>query len=244
MSTISNLIFKNEKHYITSPFGYRKDPVTGKAGAFHSGTDYGTNSKKIPQFAIEDGYCFASGKSNSDGANYVWVIYPRIKKAFLHYHLDTIGIKAGAKVVKGTKLGTTGMTGKATGIHLHLGIRDLSKLTDTQIKSMTWVNLRKCEYIDPEKVSYKEPTVEKSVETVKNSTTKRAFKVGDRVKYNGKIHYISANSTNPKSCVGGIAEIRQIYMLGKSKHPYLLVRVSGKGSTVWGWVDEGTFTLI
>ena len=67
-------------------------------------------------------------------------------------------------------------------------------------------------------------------------------KVGDTVIYNGNKHYTSANSTAAKSCKGGKAKITQIYQLGKSKHPYHLVRVSGSGATVYGWVDAGTFT--
>lgn len=67
-------------------------------------------------------------------------------------------------------------------------------------------------------------------------------KVGDIVNYNGNKHYTSANSTSPKSCKGGKAKITQIYQLGKSKHPYHLVRVSGSGATVYGWVDAGSFT--
>lgn len=67
-------------------------------------------------------------------------------------------------------------------------------------------------------------------------------KVGDLVNYNGSKHYTSANSTTAKSCKGGKAKITQIYQPGKSKHPYHLVGVSGSGSTVYGWVDAGTFT--
>ena len=67
-------------------------------------------------------------------------------------------------------------------------------------------------------------------------------KVGDVVNYNGSTHYTSANSSSPKACKGGKAKITQIYQLGKSKHPYHLVRVSGAGATVYGWVDAGTFT--
>ena len=77
------------------------------------------------------------------------------------------------------------------------------------------------------------------------STTQAAAwtpKVGDTVIYNGNKHYTSANSTAAKSCKGGKAKITQIYQLGKSKHPYHLVRVSGSGATVYGWVDAGTFT--
>jgi len=69
-------------------------------------------------------------------------------------------------------------------------------------------------------------------------------KVGDIVNYNGNTHYTSANSTSPKSCKGGRAKITQIYQLGKSKHPYHLVRESGSGATVYGWVDAGSFTKV
>lgn len=67
-------------------------------------------------------------------------------------------------------------------------------------------------------------------------------KVGDIVDYNGTTHYTSANASTPKGCKGGKAKITQIYQLGKSKHPYHLIRVSGSGATVYGWVDAGSFT--
>lgn len=66
--------------------------------------------------------------------------------------------------------------------------------------------------------------------------------VGDIVNFAGNKHYVNANAENASSCMGGKAKITNIYQLGKSKHPYHLVRVAGKGSDVYGWVDEGTFT--
>ena len=127
MSKISNIIFNGKEHYITSPYGKRTVISTsaGQTSSFHSGTDYGTNSKKLAQYAIENGTVLSCGKA-SDGANYVWVKYPRINKKMLHYHLDSIAVKAGQSVKKGTLLGYTGKTGKATGIHLHLGVKDLT----------------------------------------------------------------------------------------------------------------------
>lgn len=127
MSVVSNLIFHNAKHYVTSKFGYRSVLSTsaGKTNPFHSGTDYGTNGKKIPQYAIEDGEILAATKA-SDGALYVWVKYPRLGVKFLHYHLDSIKVKKGQKVDANTLLGYTGKTGRSTGIHLHLGIKRLS----------------------------------------------------------------------------------------------------------------------
>lgn len=66
--------------------------------------------------------------------------------------------------------------------------------------------------------------------------------VSDTVIYNGTVHYTSANGTTAKACKGGKAKITQIYMPGKSRHPYHLVRVSGTGATVHGWVDADSFT--
>ena len=127
MSTVSNLIFHNANHYVTSSYGPRKSITTtnGNTGSYHNGTDYGTNGKKIAQYAIEEGSIISCGTA-SDGAKYVWVQYPRLGVKMLHYHLDSIKVKAGQKVNESTVLGYTGKTGKSTGVHLHLGIKRLS----------------------------------------------------------------------------------------------------------------------
>ena len=148
MSKIPNIIFNGNSHYITTPYGKRNvlNTAAGSTNPFHYGTDYGTNGKKIAQYAIEKGSVISCGKA-SDGAKYVWVKYPRINKKMLHYHLDSVKVKAGQTVSRGTLLGYTGKTGKATGVHLHLGVKDLT--TD--------------KYEDPEKfaLTYKETTTYK-----------------------------------------------------------------------------------
>ena len=143
MSVVSNLIFHNANHYVTSKFGYRSvlNTSAGKTNPKHNGTDYGTNGKKLPQYAIEDGEVMTATRA-SDGALYVWVKYPRLGVKLLHYHLDNLNVKAGQKVNANTVLGNTGRTGKATGIHLHLGVKRLSGGG----------------YIDPEKWSKEEYT--------------------------------------------------------------------------------------
>lgn len=70
------------------------------------------------------------------------------------------------------------------------------------------------------------------------TTSGSGLAMGDTVEFTGSTHYTSANATSGKSCKPGKAKITQIYQLGKSKHPYHLVAVSGGGSTVYGWVNE------
>ena len=129
MSTLSKLIFHNQDHYVTSKFGKRSSFKTsaGYTSTVHNGVDYGTNAKKIPQYAIADGKVLSCGIDYPyGGAKYVWVEYPSLGVKMMHYHLDTIAVKAGQAVNKNTVLGNTGMTGRATGIHLHLGVKKLS----------------------------------------------------------------------------------------------------------------------
>ena len=76
----------------------------------------------------------------------------------------------------------------------------------------------------------------------KNGSTQWTPSVGDIVNFTGTKHYVNANAAVGSLCKGGKAKITNIYQLGKSKHPYHLVRISGSGATVYGWVDAGTFT--
>lgn len=174
MSTISNLIFKNAKHYVSSSFGNRSVIQTsaGATSSYHSGTDYATYNVKLPQYAIEDGYIMDSSTA-SDGANYIWVIYPKSKLAMLHYHLDSKSVIKGEKVSKGDKLGTTGMTGKATGIHLHLGVKSLAGVKD--VYNVTYSTLSAIAYTDPEKVKYTETSTATTAKTEKTVKTTSSF---------------------------------------------------------------------
>ena len=127
---LATKIFKRSDWYVTSPFGWRIHPITKKK-SFHNGCDYGTNVKKWPQYAIEEGYVneVVISKSKTGYGTYIWVRYPRINRSLLHAHLDKVVVKKGDKVKEGTLLGYTGKTGSATGIHLHLGMTEIGKNT-------------------------------------------------------------------------------------------------------------------
>ncbi len=176
MSKISNLIFHNAKHTMSSPYGRRNSIKTsaGNTGTFHNGTDYATYGVKLAQYPIENGEVLSCGTDwKYGGAKYVWVKYPRLGDKMLHYHLDSICVKKGQKVNKNTILGYTGKTGKATGIHLHLEV----------------VNISTGKRYDPEEYSkkYKEPSKEEE-NTVSDFLPKRGyFKKGDTSKNIGKI---------------------------------------------------------
>ena len=61
--------------------------------------------------------------------------------------------------------------------------------------------------------------------------------VGDVVNFTGTKHYTSSNSTSGSACKPGKAKVTALAK--GAKHPYHLVKVSGGGSTVYGWVDAG-----
>lgn len=131
--------FKRNDYYITSPYGYRKNPVTGK-NEFHNGTDYGTNRQKWAVYGIEDGTVYSIERNTGGAGNLVSVHYPRLGYRCIYMHLDSIenGINVGTKVNADTLIGYVGMTGTATGIHLHLGVRRMSDNS----------------YMDPESIDY------------------------------------------------------------------------------------------
>lgn len=110
---------------ITSFFGYRTDPITGKSGSGHGGTDIGA-STGTPIYAIADGTVSNSQFHNSYG-NYVKIDHGMDangnKVETLYAHMSRRVAYAGQKVTQGQLIGYVGSTGRSTGPHLHLEIR-------------------------------------------------------------------------------------------------------------------------
>lgn len=116
----NKLFHTTDNIFISSPYGNRKSPINGK-DEFHDGVDYSANGKSIPIYALDDGEVLADGYDNT-GAIFCYVRYPKLDDYVgLYYHLSNTIINKGDKVNKNTKLGMTGATGNATGIHLHFG---------------------------------------------------------------------------------------------------------------------------
>ncbi len=105
--------------FITSKFGPRIHPVTGKL-TMHEGLDFvpsfDQNAKTVLPGIIES--------AEYDPAGYgkvVLVSHPHGIKT-LYGHLDSIYVAKGQKVEAGTVLGKIGNTGLSTGKHLHFEI--------------------------------------------------------------------------------------------------------------------------
>lgn len=119
------------KGKITSLFGYRTDPITGKAKSFHSGTDIGGNAEGTAVYAAANGTVGKIIYKASCGGNqvYVWHTINGKRYTTCYMHLLTINVALGNKVTPTTVVGTVG-GGKgtrgwetcSTGAHLHLGI--------------------------------------------------------------------------------------------------------------------------
>lgn len=146
MSKNGKLLFRDYDPYITSNFGYRIHPITG-VNTLHTGVDYGTNNKKLPTYAIEDGKVVKTGFNSGQG-NYVYVSYSRILKTGLYQHLDSISVKEGDNVSSNTIIGYTGETGEVTGIHLHFAWFNSSELNKGWYER-NWEDFEKYEYIKP-----------------------------------------------------------------------------------------------
>ena len=71
--------------------------------------------------------------------------------------------------------------------------------------------------------------------TTTQTSAATAYQVGDIVEFTGTKHYASANATTGPACKPGKAKVTAISK--GAKHPYHLVRQTGGGSTVYGWVD-------
>lgn len=112
---------------ISSPFGYRTDPITGAQGVFHAGLDLvGINDKTI--CAPVDGVVIVSQMvTDKTNRTWEWGNYIAINgdDGLIYYlcHLAERTAKVGQKVKAGDPIGIEGSTGYSTGSHCHMEVR-------------------------------------------------------------------------------------------------------------------------
>ncbi len=105
--------------WITSKFGYRKSPFTGKR-TFHSGLDI-SNKVGTKIITTANGkVSYAAPKIHFGNLVIIDHGYGRTTK---YGHLQKILVKRGQKVKRGEVIALLGNTGKSTGPHVHYEVR-------------------------------------------------------------------------------------------------------------------------
>lgn len=104
---------------VGSSFGGREDPINGE-GAFHSGIDIDAPMGTAVR-ATADG--MVTGANLGAGYGKQVVINHGHDVVTVYGHLSAIAAMAGQRVVRGQVIGYVGMTGRATGPHLHYEVR-------------------------------------------------------------------------------------------------------------------------
>ena len=110
---------------VTSPFGYRVDPLGSGETKFHSGIDLGS-ACGTDVLASVDGVVYEVGYSETGLGNYVYIKHQTssgtLYSAYGHMLDDSIVVEKDEPIEKGQKIGQVGSTGASTGCHLHFMI--------------------------------------------------------------------------------------------------------------------------
>ena len=114
ISSYPSITYPLKSIKVTSPYGYRRDPFTGKL-SWHNGLDL--RAKHEPAYAMMDGIVEKVGYDNRSG-NYVTLRHGNYHVSYCH--LSSIIVRKGEYVYPGIIVGVTGNTGRSTGNHLHL----------------------------------------------------------------------------------------------------------------------------
>ncbi len=111
-----------EGYTISSPFGYRADPFTGKT-KFHGGLDIAAPAG-TPILAATDGTVEVANATDSWGYGYGYHVKIRHNDTdgTLYAHCSSIAVVNGQKVKKGQVIAYVGTTGNSTGNHLHFEV--------------------------------------------------------------------------------------------------------------------------
>lgn len=106
---------------LTSPFGYRRDPILGESEVrFHAGVDLGGSTGDLVGAAAPGRVVSASWLG---GHGRTVVVQHAGGYSTIYAHLREMLVKPGMSVEIGTPLGLMGSSGRSTGPHLHFEVR-------------------------------------------------------------------------------------------------------------------------
>ncbi len=124
-----NHVLKNGNEQVTSYYGVRTDPVTGKVNSSHLGIDLinGVRDEKIIAFdagvVVTVRNSYSGPTTDGSAGNYITIEHADGRETkYKHLKKNTMKVKVGQKVKKGQELATMGNTGHSTGVHLHFDV--------------------------------------------------------------------------------------------------------------------------
>ena len=112
---------------ITSPYGYRTDPFTGKR-TMHNGVDLAAHSAIV--YSMLDGVVDTTGYDSRSG-NFIILRHGNFRISYCH--LSRILVTKGQSVLAGSPVGITGNSGRSSGEHLHVKAQYKGKVINPQL---------------------------------------------------------------------------------------------------------------
>lgn len=114
---------------LSSRFGKRSNPFTGRSSEFHHGLDFkGKTGQPIKTTA--DGVVVTAGKLGGYG------LAVKVKHGYgymtVYGHLSKVNVSVGQELKAGNVIGKLGSTGRSTGPHLHYEIRQKGLFLDPE----------------------------------------------------------------------------------------------------------------
>ena len=134
--TLSQNMFLPLEGKITSPFGVRIHPISGKP-RFHAGIDIAA-SMGSPIYSGFDGKVIYAGYDQWNG-NYLKIQHEN-NIMTVYCHCEALNVKKGDMVKAGDKIASVGSTGSSTGPHLHFELRINNVSYDPQAAIKTAIN--------------------------------------------------------------------------------------------------------
>ncbi len=106
-----------DRMVITSPYGWRRDPFTGKQ-KLHNGMDFHARNNEV--YAMMAGEVIRAGHDKRSGG-YITIRHGNYIVSYCH--LSKTLVRKNTVVKPGEVVAITGNTGRSTGEHLHLSVK-------------------------------------------------------------------------------------------------------------------------
>ena len=127
ISSYPSITYPLKSIKITSPYGYRRDPINGRK-SMHHGIDLKAHNEYV--YSMMDGKVEKVGYDARSG-NYI--ILHHADFTISYCHLSKVHLAPGTPVFAGTIIGKSGSTGRATGEHLHIVTKHKGIIFDPKI---------------------------------------------------------------------------------------------------------------